>query len=104
MREDPTSILSLVRSLLNTDANTPRSIPGRGVVWRRKAMFSPLSAAMARIALFVALNFASEPRAWSAPPSIKLRLAISTYGDRPGELIEFNVDLRANEGVVIETI
>jgi len=104
MHDDPTSILSLVRSLLkyrrqhaalNSGAWRCLAAEGDVLAFERGDGENPI---------FVALNFASEPRAWSALPSIKLRLAISTYGDRVREIIESNVDLRANEGVVIETV
>jgi alpha-glucosidase len=104
MREDATSILSLVRSLLKYRRQHAALNSG---AWRclvREGDVLAFERGDGENPIFVALNFASGPRAWLAPTSRKLRLAISTHGGRHGEIIESNVDLRANEGVVIEPI
>jgi alpha-glucosidase len=50
----------------------------------------------------VALNFTADPKAWSADTPTKVRIAISTHGDRRGEAVGSALRLRANEGLILE--
>jgi alpha-glucosidase len=53
--------------------------------------------------ILVALNLGNEPVSMSFPSeTLKGRLLVSSFGDRDGELVRKTVDLRDNEGVVVE--
>lgn len=102
MSDDKTSILYLVRSLLKfRREHESLSLGG----WRLLSQNSDVLAygrCNGNNRIFVVLNFTANPQAWSAPISTKVRIAISTFGDRRGEPIGSTLSLRANEGLLIE--
>jgi alpha-glucosidase len=51
--------------------------------------------------LLVALNLSGDPVAASAP-AYRGRVLFSAHGDRHGEAFQGQVDLRPNEGIIIE--
>jgi hypothetical protein len=53
--------------------------------------------------IIVVLNFSGLPRIWPKPAGEELCVAISTHGDRRAETVGTTVNLRANEGLVMET-
>jgi len=53
--------------------------------------------------IFVVLNLGSEPTAVALPAESRAgRLLVSTFGDRDRELVREIIDIRGNEGVVVE--
>jgi alpha-glucosidase len=104
MSNDKTSILSLVRSLLHYRREHASLSQGE---WR---LLSPKSDVLAyersngENRIIVVLNFTANPRAWSTTTSTKARVAISTHGDRRGEPVGSTLNLRGNEGLLIEPV
>jgi len=103
MRDDPTSILSLVRSLLCYRRARASLAIGD---WRLLDCNDDLLVFERRDGderTIAALNFSAEPQVWSAPSGTpELKIAISTHGDRRGELARSKLRLRADEGLVLE--
>jgi alpha-glucosidase len=102
MRNDPTSILSLVRSLLHYRREHASLSQGE---WRLVSCENDVLAyerGSVDERIFVALNFSAHPQSWSSPALPKGKIAISTCGDRRDECMQLNLNLRANEGVIIE--
>jgi alpha-glucosidase len=102
MTHDKTSILSLVRSLLHYRREHETLSQGK---WRLLSRESDILAYERRNGdnrIFVVLNFTAKPRAWSTTTSTKARVAISTHGDRRGEPVGSTLNLRGNEGLLIE--
>jgi alpha-glucosidase len=102
MRDDKTSILVLVRSLLHSRREHAALSQGE---WRLLSAGSDVLAYERRDGddrICVVLNFSADPQAWSAPTATKARIAISTHGDRCGEAVGSSLNLRANEGLLIE--
>ena len=59
--------------------------------------------AVAGKALTIALNLGVEPMSVTADPALLSReILLSTFLDRKGERVEGSLDLRGNEGVIIE--
>ncbi len=102
MSNETTSMLVLVRTLLHYRRKCPSLSCG---AWRLLSQENDVLAyerSDGQSRVIVALNFASEPRVHHFDPSTELRIAISTHGDRQSEKIEQNLNLRPNEGLVIE--
>jgi alpha-glucosidase len=102
MRDDKTSILVLVRSLLQYRREHVALTQGQ---WRLLSRENDILAYERRNGddrLIVVLNFSAHPRAWHSPISTKARVAISTHGDLSGESVGQAPNLRANEGLLIE--
>jgi alpha-glucosidase len=102
MRDDKTSILVLVRSLLQYRREHVALTQGQ---WRLLSRENDILAYERRNGddrLIVVLNFSAHPRAWPSPISTKARVAISTHGDLSGESVGQAPNLRANEGLLIE--
>jgi alpha-glucosidase len=98
MTYDKTSILFLVRSLLHYRREHETLSQGE---WRLLSRESDVRR-NGDNRIFVVLNFTANPQVWSAPPSTKATVAISTHGDRRGEHVGSTLCLRANEGLLIE--
>lgn len=100
---DPLSMLTLHRRLIRLRRSAPalsrggfRSlcVQGGAFVYQRRS---------ATQRLLVALNMTDEPHAILLPPELRPgRLVISTYLDRDDETVGDELDLRADEGVVVE--
>jgi alpha-glucosidase len=53
--------------------------------------------------VLLALNFGSEPVSMSFPSArLSGRILVSSLGDRDHEIVKKTIDLRDNEGVVVE--
>jgi alpha-glucosidase len=99
--KDPASTFSFYRGLIGLRRHTPaltegayRPVHATGqllVYWRDGA----------RDRLLVALNFGDEP-VRAELDGLRGRIALSTHCDRTDEPVDRDVDLRPNEGVVIE--
>jgi alpha-glucosidase len=103
MREDAASILVLVRNMLHYRRGHASLSQGE---WRLLSCECDVLAYERRDGderICVALNFGAHPQSWSATALPKARIAISTYGDRHGEAVGSALELRANEGVIIES-
>jgi alpha-glucosidase len=102
MRCDESSILNLVRRLLHL--RRKHAALHRGA-WRLLSCDSDVLA-YERIyeseRMFIAVNFSQETQSWSPPIVTTARIALSTHGDRCGEIVASTISLRADEGVVIE--
>jgi alpha-glucosidase len=102
-REDPASMLSLVRSLLDLRRREPAlsrgdyrtlAIEGDVLVYRRRGP---------ERSFVVALNLEPSPKSvLFTEDEVRGRIALSTHADRRGEEVGREVALRADEGVVIE--
>jgi len=102
LEADKLSILSLYKALINlrqecpplvTGSYVPIAAQGDLLLYRREADGK---------AVMVALNLGAEPIAVSAGAIHSgSEILLSTFLDRQGERLEGQLDLRANEGVVI---
>jgi alpha-glucosidase len=102
-RQDPDSMLSLVKALLDLRRREPAlqvgdfrtlAIEGDVLVYRRRGP---------ERSLVVALNLEPEPKAaLFTKDEVRGRIALSTHADRQGEAVGRELALRADEGVVIE--
>jgi alpha-glucosidase len=104
MSNDKASILTLVRSLIHYRRQHTSLLQGE---WRLLSLKSDVLAYERRNGenrLIVVLNFTANPRAWSTTTSTKVRVAISTHGDRRGESVGSTLSLRGNEGLLIEPV
>jgi alpha-glucosidase len=99
---DPTSILTLYKELLALRRAHDALSAGD---YFPLAMSGDLLAYMRRIsgeAFLIALNFGGEPYAMSMRQlGLKGRVVLSTYLDRKDELLEGDVNLRADEGLIL---
>ena len=100
-RKDPASIFSLYRALIRLRRNTAALTQGA---------YRPVHAAGALLLywrersaerLLVALNFGDEP-ARAEIDGLHGHVVVSTHCDRVGVLVGGAVDLRPNEGIVVE--
>ena len=101
MSESKKSILSLVRTLLryrrehfSLQEGTWRSLStdSNVLAYERQKDFDRT---------IVVLNFSADPQIWSIPEFGRLRVAISTCGDREGEEVGSILHVRSNEGLLI---
>jgi alpha-glucosidase len=102
MRGDETSILWLVRTLLHYRRNHATLSQGE---WHLLGCDNNILAYERRHGdqrTIVVLNFTADRQGWPASIPAKMKVAISTRGDRQGESPESGVRLRANEGLVLE--
>jgi alpha-glucosidase len=100
---DPGSILSLYRILIALRRSRrelaagdyePLFAEGDLLLYRRMAQGR---------ALTIALNLGADPISVTASPSLLSReILLSTFLDRKGERVKGSLDLRGNEGVIIE--
>jgi alpha-glucosidase len=100
---DPGSIYRLYRRLLALRREQP-------ALWQ--GSYRPISASGDLLLymrefegdrIFVVLNFGSEPTAVALPTgSPSGKLLVSTFGDRDRELVREIIDIRGNEGLVVE--
>jgi alpha-glucosidase len=100
---DPKSILALYRKLIQLRRREPSlsigsysAIPAQGDILAYRRQFEG-----ARRYLIV-LNLASEAAVFHDPHNHAGKVAVSTHLDRAGEPVAGQVDLRADEGLVIE--
>lgn len=103
MRGDECSILALTRRLLGYRRKCAALHSGdwRLLPCRDEVLAYERRRGNERVA--VALNFSDAPRSWTRPSTGgDARIALSTHGDRCGEPVGAVVELRANEGVVVE--
>jgi alpha-glucosidase len=110
-RDDPTSFLALYRRLialrrrepaLSVGAYEPLAVPadaGELIAYRRGD---------GDRRLLVVLNLGDEPQTYrrldDGPGRLPARIALSTHLDRDGEPVARTIQLRPNEGVVVEAI
>lgn len=102
-REDPKSMLSLYRRLIALRQAEPALMVGR---------YSALPVAggvMAYIRqeggrlLLIVLNMGSEPIVYNLTSDKRGRVVLSTHLDRDGEQVGGEVELRGDEGLILET-
>ena len=103
MRDDPASMLSLVRALLAARHAHKSLSLGR---WRRFEN-SPDLLAYERLHdddhKIIVLNFSAAPQLWPVPSALSgLSVALSTYGDREREAVATTLFVRADEGLVLD--
>lgn len=101
MREDETSILTLVQKLLHARRAYPALHQG---MWRLLSCDQSVLAYERRdgeSAFYVVLNFTAAPQNWPASPLAQARIVLSTHGDRTGEAAGSAVTLRPHEGLLI---
>jgi alpha-glucosidase len=104
MSNDKASILTLVRSLIHYRRQHTSLLQGEWRLLSRKDDVLAYERRNGENRLIVVLNFTANPRAWSTPASTKVRVAISTHGDRHGEPVGSTLSLRGNEGLLIEPV
>jgi len=102
MSADDSSILALVRRLLRYRRERPALHRGR---WRLSPSGDDVLAyerAADDDRVLALLNFSNESKRWMLKAPEGARIAHSTHGDRRGEPVGASIELRANEGVLIE--
>jgi alpha-glucosidase len=102
MKIDETSILFLVQRLLHYRREHPLLLLGE---WHLLSQDSNVLAYERRKGdsrLFVVLNFTANLQAWPLCTPDKVKIAISTHGDRGSGPIGPSLSLRAHEGVLLE--
>jgi alpha-glucosidase len=100
-RNDPHSMLSLHRRLIDFRRSTESlSVGSYRRVFSDDAVLVYERSTNGERRL-VALNFSNAPRAveWSAPRG---RILLSTHLDREGDVIDKQLELRADEGLIVE--
>ncbi|HUI19862.1 MAG TPA: alpha-amylase family glycosyl hydrolase [Methylocella sp.] len=102
MREDETSMLFLVRTLLHYRCAHSALTEGAWRLVSRNSDVLAYERHKGDESLIVILNFNRSSQVWRAPASVKGRVAISTHGGRRGEPVASVLSLRPNEGVLIE--
>jgi len=100
---DPTSILTLYHRLITLRRAQGALAYGE---YEPVAMTGDLLAYLRKLGtrrFLIALNLGSDPHAVSFASSVRARgkIAISTHLDREGEIVDGDLNLRANEGVVV---
>ncbi|MCH7588294.1 MAG: DUF3459 domain-containing protein [Chloroflexi bacterium] len=100
---DPSSMLNLYRQLLRYRRMTPALNQGsyRSIDVDREGCYVYVRE-HAQGARLLALNFVDEPRNISIPAMDRGRVILSTHMDRVGSVLLSDLDLRPNEGVIIE--
>jgi alpha-glucosidase len=101
---DPNSILNLHKALMALRRNSPSLMSGDYIPMAAEGdllLFRRLD--RGEEAMVVALNLGNEPiSVASASLELEGNVLLSTFLDRLGEKIHGVVDLRANEGIIIE--
>jgi alpha-glucosidase len=102
-RSDNTSVYCLYRRLLDLRRKRPAlSLGGYGSV-RADGNLLAFARKHKREQLLVALNFDGAPVAASLPSGECIgRMLLSSAGDRAGEPVHGNLNLRAHEGAIVE--
>jgi alpha-glucosidase len=104
MRGDPSSILTLARELLRYRREHESLTLG---AWRLVSCDDDVFAYVRESGdarSLVLLNFSHAPRRFALPAhACGVKIALSTHGDRRGECLAGAIELRANEGVIVET-
>jgi alpha-glucosidase len=100
---DSTSILTLYHRLIALRRTHPALAHGD---YEPVAMTGDLLAYVRKLGaqrFLIALNLGNDPHAvsFAAPVGSRGKIAISTHLDREGEIVDRDLNLRANEGVVI---
>jgi alpha-glucosidase len=102
-RSDATSMYNLYRRLIAARRKHPALLVGsyRPVVARGDLLLLVREWRVQRF--LIALNVGSEATAVTFPTEeLHGRVVVSTLGDRDGETVHGSIDLRGNEGLVIE--
>ena len=101
-RDDPTSVLRLVRSLIQLRRQSPALHGGSyRSLHASEGLFVYLRQAEEQ-AFLVVLNFTPEPQEWAIPEAVgKVRLRLSTHGAEAPRSVG-RLALRANEGALYE--
>ena len=100
---DPRSILSLYRTLIALRRSRPELAAGDYQPLFAEGDLLLYRRTVAGKALTVALNLGAEPISVAASPALLSReILLSTFLDRRGECVSGKLDLRGNEGVIIE--
>jgi alpha-glucosidase len=102
MSVDVTSILFLVRTLLHYRRNHASLSQGEWHLLSRDSGILAYERGHGNNRTIVVLNFTADPQAWSGHTPTKVRVAISTHGERAGEVFGSALRLRANEGLILE--
>jgi alpha-glucosidase len=101
MRNDETSILCLIRTLLHYRRTHASLSQGE---WHLLPCDDNILAYERRHGdqrTIIVLNFTADEQAWSASMPDKTKVAISTHGGRRSETVKSGLRLRANEGLVL---
>ncbi len=108
-RDDPTSFLSLYRRLIALRRAEPALHIGAHEQVATPADIGELIAYVRRAGdrrFLVVLNLSDQPQAFTPPASeatpVTGRVALSTFLDREGESTQGKIELRGNEGVIVE--
>jgi alpha-glucosidase len=102
MSIDETSLLFLVRSLLHYRSQHTSLSHGEWRLLSRNSNILAYQRHHGDNRIIVVLNYTADPQAWSVNTATKVRVAISTHGDRRGEPVLSTLRLRANEGLLLE--
>src|SRR4029077_5489202 len=102
---DKSSILSLYRALIGLRKSNPALVSGAYVPIAAEGNLLIYRRQRDAAAFVIVLNLAAEPTSIvSRTIGIDGEILLSTNMDRTGEMVAGELDLRANEGVIIGTI
>jgi alpha-glucosidase len=102
-RSNDTSLYRLYRSLIDLRRKRPALSLGRYGSVRAEGNLLVFTREHGREQLLVALNFSGAPVAASLPSGEWVgRMLLSSAGDRAGEPVRGNLNLRAHEGAIVE--
>jgi alpha-glucosidase len=109
MQSDATSILCLLRNLLRFRREHSALASGGWILLSADENILAYERSNADNRIWVVLNFTAVAQTWSAPAAIDAKMsaakvAISTHGDRCDEPVGSHVNLRADEGLLIELL
>jgi alpha-glucosidase len=99
--EDPTSMLTLYRRLIALRKAEPALVAGAWPPLQASGDGFVYSRQHGERQFLVALNMAPEPLAVLLPKQDQGRILLSTHLDREGETVSDEIDLRADEEVVV---
>ncbi|MGB8899580.1 MAG: hypothetical protein WCC90_10335 [Methylocella sp.] len=102
MSIDETSLLFLVRSLLHYRSQHTSLSHGEWRLLSRNSSILAYQRHHGDNRIIVVLNYTADQQAWFVNTATKVRIAISTHGDRRGEPVLSTLRLRANEGLLLE--
>lgn len=100
-REDPASLLTLYRRLIALRKSEPALVAGTWAPFSVIGDVFVYSRRRGERRLVVALNMGPEPLKVALPNQDRGEILINTHLDREGETVFRDVDLRADEGVVV---
>jgi alpha-glucosidase len=102
MKQDETSILLLMRKLLHYRRAHMALCIGDWLLLSKEEDVLAFKRAHGGERFFIALNLSNDPQTWRLPGEVEAAVAISTHGDRGRECASGMIELRPNEGLLLQ--